>query len=96
MWEDEEKSSDVDGAYGDSQEGIPRRGVLAWPCYSATPLACVGESRVALDCLSSGWKGACQILTKHQTVTEVKTAHETVRNSQPKGVIYHPLARLLA
>jgi hypothetical protein len=63
------KGSDVDGAYGDSQEGMQRRGVLAWPCYSATPLACVGESRVALDCLSSGWKGACKILTKHQTVT---------------------------
>jgi hypothetical protein len=36
------------------------------------------------------------MLTKHQTVQAVKTAHETVRNSQPNGVIYRLLARLLA
>jgi hypothetical protein len=59
-----------------------------------SPLTREGELGAAWGCPSSGGKGACQILTKHQIVQQVKAAHETVRNSQPKGVMYHPLAQL--
>jgi hypothetical protein len=77
------KVSDVGGTFCDSQEGVQHPAEFACLCSSAGPLARGGGSRAAWGYLHSGWKGACQILTKHQTVQAVKTAHETVRNSQP-------------